>query len=714
MGIILISILISMKPSRTPFLRPTGIALAVASSLAAGAALAQTATPAVLTEVKVIGKADTSYAATGTVSAMKTDTLLRDVPQAVTVITRELIDDRAMQSIADAILYVPGIVTSQGEGNRDAAVFRGNASTSDFYIDGIRDDVQYYRDFYNIERVEAIKGANAMIFGRGGAGGVINRVSKQAGWESVGQGAVSVGSDSHLRTAVDVGGAVNDKVAVRLNAMTEFSDSYRQGVDLQRKAINPTMTLRAGANTLVGVGFEHMRDERIADRGVPSFNLRPYNTDASTFFGSAEQSPTAVRVNALTASIEHDFGNGLTLRNRTRFADYDKYYQNVYANGAVNASTGRLALGAYHDATTRDNRFNQTDLNYTIGTGAIKHKLAFGFEFGQQETDNVRRLGAFPGGSASVAAANPLYTGVLTFPLETTSNFSKATVASAYVQDQLELSPQWQVVAGVRVDRFSVDFHNRMVSSVTSSRFDVTDTLVSPRAGLIYKPFEAMSLYASYSRAYQPRAGDQLTSLSATNRAFDPEQFDNAELGMKWDLTPALSATAAIYQLDRTNVVVPGATTGTSVLVDGQTTKGIELGLSGQVTPAWSVMGGYAYQNAELTANQSPTIRAGAKLAMVPENTFSLWNRYNFNQQLGAGLGVVYRDSLYTSTTNTVMLPSFTRVDGALFYRLSKKVRLQLNVENMLDKQYYASAHNDNNIMPGAPRNVKLSLYAGF
>ena len=698
--------------TRSFFIRPTAIALAVASSLVTSAVFAQAVAPTQLPEIKVIGSADKGYAVKTTVSVMKTDTALLDVPQAITVIPRELMNDLAMRSIADAIAYVPGIVTSQGEGNRDAAIFRGNASTSDFYVDGIRDDVQYYRDFYNIDRVEAVKGANAMIFGRGGAGGVINRVSKQAVWEPVGEGAISLGSHSQIRTAMDVGGAVNDKVAVRLNAMAEFADSYRNDVNLSRQAINPTMTIRAGADTLVSLGFEHLRDERVADRGVPSFNLRPYQTDSSTFFGNAELSPTGVRINALNAYFEHDFGNGLTLRNRSRFASYDKYYQNVYANSAVSATTGRLAIGGYHDATTRKNSFNQTDLNYSLTTGSIKHKLAAGFEVGQQETDNIRRGAVFPGGSASVVASTPLYSAGVSFPLDTTSNFSKAKVASVYVQDQIELSPQWQVVAGVRYERFSVDFRNRLAT--VNPAFEVTDTAVSPRVGVIYKPQESMSLYASFSRAFVPRAGDQLTSLSATNRAFDPERFDNAELGMKWDVSPTLSATAAIYQLERTNVVVPGPVAGTSVLVDGQTSKGIELGLSGQVTPAWSVMGGYSHQKAELTANQSATIRAGAKLAMVPENTFSLWNRYNFNQQLGAGLGLVYRDSLYTSTTNTVMLPSYARVDGALFYRLSKKVRLQLNVENLLDKQYYASAHNDNNIMPGAPRNVKLSLHAGF
>lgn len=694
------------------FVKQTRIALAVASTLVGSAAFAQDAKPPVLPEVTIVGAADTGYDQKTSITATKTDTLLRDTPQAITVITRELINDQAMQSIADAIRYVPGIAPAQGEGNRDAAVFRGNSSTSDFYLDGIRDDVQYYRDFYNIERVEALKGANAMIFGRGGSGGVINRVSKQAQWQPVREAMLSAGSHSHKRAAIDVGGAVNADVAVRVNAMAEQSDSYRNGVELERKGINPTMLIRAGKNTSVSLGLEHFRDDRIADRGIPSFNGRPYDTDVSTFFGNAELSPTAVRVNAFTALLEHDFGNGLQLRNRTRIANYDKYYQNVYASGAVSASTGRVAIGAYRDATDRTNRFNQTDLTYTLQSGPVRHKLAAGFEVGRQETDSTRRTGVFPGAAVMVPAASPVYTGGVAFPAINTSNHSIATVASVYLQDQIEFSPRWQAVAGLRYDRFSVDFTNRLAPS--NGAFEVTDSPVSPRVGLIYKPAEAMSLYASFSRAFVPRAGDQLTSLSATNKAFDPEQFDNVELGFKWDVTPVLAATAAIYRLDRSNVVVPGEVTGTSILVDGQTSKGLELGLSGKLNRAWSVMGGYAYQDAALTANQSATVRSGARLAMVPEHTFSLWNRYDVNEQFGTALGIVYRDSLYTATTNTVTLPSFTRVDGALFYRIDKQYQLQLNVENLFDKKYYASAHNDNNITPGAPRSFKVTLHARF
>lgn len=692
--------------------RPTCIALAIMALSAPGRVVGDELDTATLPKVEVKAAVEPGYDEKTSTTATKTNTLLRDTPQAITVITRKLMDDQAMQSIADAIRYVPGIVTAQGEGNRDAAVFRGNSSTSDFYVDGVRDDVQYYRDFYNIARIEALKGPNAMVFGRGGAGGVINRVTKQAQADPVREAALSVGSHRHRRASVDLGGALNERIALRVNAMAEDSESFRRGVSLERKGINPAISIQAGPATQVSADLEHFRDERVADRGVPSFNGRPYETDTSTFFGSQELSPAAVRVNAFNGLVRHDFGNGLVLRNRTRIAEYDKYYQNVYANSAVSAATGRLALGAYRDETQRTNRFNQTDLSVVLQAGALKHTLAFGFEFGQQDTDNQRRTAAFPGSSGSVLATVPVYTGTLAFTNRTVSNRSVARVASVYVQDQVEFSPQWQAVLGLRHDRFSVDFSNRLLTS--GGAFEVKDSPVSPRVGLIYKPVEPVSLYASFSRAYQPRSGDQLTSLNADNRAFDPEEFDNVELGMKWDVTASLNATLAVYRLDRSNVVVPGAVAGTSILVDGQTSKGVELGLSGNITRAWSIMGGYAYQDAYLTASQSATARAGATLAMVPRHTFSLWNRVDFSRSLGAGLGIVYRDSIYTSTSNAVRLPSYTRVDAAVFYQVTPDYRLQLNVENLFDKQYYASAHNDNNITPGSPRALKLSLNARF
>jgi catecholate siderophore receptor len=224
-----------------------------------------------------------------------------------------------------------------------------------------------------------------------------------------------------------------------------------------------------------------------------------------------------------------------------------------------------------------------------------------------------------------------------------------------------------------------------------------------------------LAFYASYSRSYLPRSGEQLSSLNPGNAAFEPERFDNYEIGAKWDVSSILSLTAALYQLDRTNVVVPDpANPGQSILVDGQRSQGLELSATGRINDEWTVIAAYAWQDAEITADQSATVRAGNRLANVAEHSASLWTRYDFTGALGAGIGVIYEGERFAATDNTQILPAYTRVDGAVFYAVTDRVELQLNVENLLDEDYFASAHSNNNIAPGAPRSFRIGLTTQF
>ena len=234
-------------------------------------------------------------------------------------------------------------------------------------------------------------------------------------------------------------------------------------------------------------------------------------------------------------------------------------------------------------------------------------------------------------------------------------------------------------------------------------------------SGLIYKPVQPLSLYGSYSLTYLPRAGEQLSSLSLTNQALDPEEFRNYEVGAKWDVVPSFSFTAAVYRLDRGNVIVPDPNDpATSILVDAQRTKGLEVGLNGNLTPAWSMAGGYAYQDGEITRSISATAQAGATLAQLPKHSLSLWNKYDVTPRFAAALGVIYRSDVFTSTDNTIVLPSWTRVDAAVYYNLTAKFRAQVNVENLFDEQYYPNAHSNTNITPGSPRAVRFALTTRF
>ena len=678
--------------------------------------IGQTEKESTLPTITVSAKVSSGYTVPKISTATKTNTPLIDIPQSISVVTQEAIKDQNILSMSDAVRYVPGMGISQGEGNRDALVFRGNRSTADFFVDGIRDDVQYFRDIYNIERVEVLKGPNGMIFGRGGSGGVINRVVKEAGWSPIQEITAQAGSFNAKRVALDVGQGINEVAAVRLNAMYEDSGSFRDGVDLKRYGVNPTVTIMPTNNTKVVLNAEYFKDERIADRGIPSFQGRPLNTNVSTFFGDPNRSPTDSELKAVNALIEHKFDNEVTIRNRTRYATQDKFYQNVYPN-AVNAAGTDVAINAYNDTTQRNTFFNQTDLLFSLNTGKVKHDLVVGLEIGRQETDSLRRTGFFNNTATSVTAplTNPITTVPITFRTQASDadNHSVTKQTALYLQDQIKLLPQLQAILGVRYDRIEVDF--RKNNAAPALDINTKDNFFSPRVGLVYKPIETVSIYTSYSLSYVPRAGEQLTSLTVTNQALEPEKFKNVEVGAKWDIQPNLALTTALFQLDRTNVIIPDPNNAAiSRLGGGQRNKGFELGLAGRITPAWSVMGGYTYQDGVITNTLSSTAREGAVLAELPKNNFSLWNRYDINPRWGVGLGVINRGAMFTSTDNTVRLPGFTRVDAAVYARIDKNLRAQLNIENLFDTKYFASAQNNNNISPGSPIAARVSLIANF
>ena len=657
-------------------------------------------------ETVAVEAAGLGYKVPAVTSATKTTTPLRDVPQAVSVVSSALIADQRMTSMADVTRYMPGVGFAQGEGNRDTPILRGNSTTADFFVDGVRDDVQYFRDVYNVERVEALKGPNAMVFGRGGVGGVLNRVTRQADWGQSREASLQLGSWDNKRVTVDAGRGVNETVAVRGTGLYEKSDSYRQGVGVERYGFNPTVAVRLGSATTLRGSYEFFHDDRVADRGISSFGGRPVDTDPGTFFGDPDQSTSDATVHLLSAGLEHRFGPRVTLRNRLTYGNYDKFYQNVFP-GAVNAAGTTVAISAYNNASARQNVFNQTDLIVAAQTGRFGHTLLVGTEFGRQDTDNFRETGFFTSIGPNVTTVNaPLSAPTISLPLQfrqnatDADNQSVATVAAAYVQDQIALTSQLEAVVGLRFDSFDADVTNNR----TATDFSSHDGLLSPRVGLVYKPTTPLSLYGSYTLTYLPRAGEQLSSLSLTNQALDPEEFRNYEVGAKWDINPGLAFTSALYRLDRSNVVVPDPADPTrSILVDAQRTKGLELELQGNLTRAWTLVGGYAYQDGEITQSISATAQAGATLAQLPKHSLSLWNKYQVTPRIAGALGIIARGDVFTSTDNLVVLPNWVRVDAAVFYSFSPRLRLQANVENLFDTDYYLYAHSNTNITPGSP-----------
>ncbi|HEX8186785.1 MAG TPA: TonB-dependent siderophore receptor [Pyrinomonadaceae bacterium] len=645
-------------------------------------------------------------------SATKTLTALRDVPQSVSVVSKEQVRDQQMQSIADVVRYTPGLSVHQGENNRDQVIIRGQSSSADFFLNGVRDDVQYYRDLYNLERLETLKGPNALIFGRGGGGGVINRVTKEADFSKTREITLTGGSFYNRRVAGDFAQPFGEKVAFRLNGVYENSGSFRRFVNLNRTAFNPTFTFNPGAQTKVTVGYEFARDRRTADRGITSFRGRPADVPVSTFYGNPDDAHVRSNVNILSGTFDQQVGR-LTIHNRTTYGDYDRGYQN-YVPGATNAAKTLVTITAYNNATRRKNLFSQTDLTYSASTGRVRHTLLGGFELGRQLTDNFRNTGFFNNTSTSTQAPfdNPVIGTPVTFRQSATdaNNHLKTNLAAAYLQDQLELSRYVQLVVGLRYDYFDLRLHNKR----NGDDLRRIDNLVSPRVGVVVKPAAALSLYGSYSVSHLPSSGDQFSSLTAVTQQVKPEKFTNYEVGVKWDVRRYLSLTSALYRLNRTNTRSIDPNNPAAIIQTGsQRTDGFEVGLSGAVTRDWSVAGGYSYQDASITSATAAAV-AGRQVGQVPHHTLSLWNKYQFDRRLGAGLGIISRSDSFVAVDNTVVLPGYTRFDAAVYYSFNESWRLQGNVENLFDRRYFANADSNTNITPGAPRALRVGLTARF
>jgi catecholate siderophore receptor len=267
------------------------------------------------------------------------------------------------------------------------------------------------------------------------------------------------------------------------------------------------------------------------------------------------------------------------------------------------------------------------------------------------------------------------------------------------------------LIGGVRFDHFDLESRDRRTNVVLGR----VDDLVSPRAGVVFKPIDNLSIYGSYSVSYLPSAGDQFSSLNPGLVIAAPEKFENKEVGVKYDILPRLQFAAALYDLDRTNQRVSDPNNPGFFLLNGATkTRGFEASLAGYITDAWQITAGYAYTDARIANNLSGTVVAGNRVGLVPYNTISVWNKYQFNPMWAAAVGVIHYSNFFASSDDTVRIPEFTRVDGAVFLTLNEMWRAQLNIENLFDQKYYATADGNNNITPGSPRVFRLSATAKF
>jgi len=645
-------------------------------------------------------------------SATKTPTPLIDVPQGVSFITEDQLEDQSIRQLNDALRYIPGISLESGEGHRDEVFIRGQESTADFYIDGLRDDAQYYRPLYNIERVEVLKGANALIFGRGAGGGAINRVAKRADFSgNAVSGEASVDTFGAFALLGDANQVVSDTLAVRLNATYEEFDNDRDFYEGRFIGFSPTATVEFSPATTFIANYTYDDDKRVTDRGVPALGNGPLRGYDSTFFGDPGFNESRAKVHIGRARLEHRFTEGLSSNATVQYANYDKVYANILPRNLTDNGQS-VRFGGYRDYTQRENVIAQANLIWEADFGGIGSTLLIGAEAGWQDTQNGRDGVSFDDGDAAtlnddtVPLADRIFVPPFALNVGQRARDSQLQTLSFYIQEQLEIGEFVELVGGLRYDRFDLDTVD-LVDGVDGSR---VDERVSPRVGVIVKPVSDLSIYASYSESFLPQAGDQFLSLSPEDSAFEPEKFINYELGAKWAPLERVLVTAAIFRLERTNIrAVDPLDPQLTTLAGESRTEGVELGLVGEITPFWQANLGYTYLDGELL-NDNDFGPAGQRLQQLPKHSISAWNRFDVTEALGFGLGVIHQSDQFASFSNDVVLPSYWRVDAAAFYTVSERLSFQLNIENLFDETYYPSAHGDNNIQPADPFSARIGV----
>ncbi|MGP1283639.1 MAG: TonB-dependent receptor [Parasphingopyxis sp.] len=662
---------------------------------------------------------------TDQVNALRTPTPIIDVPQSLSIVTADEISRRGFTSIRQIIDYTPGVNTSQGEGHRDSIVFRGVRSTADFFIDGVRDDVQYYRSLYNLEQVEILRGPNALLFGRGGTGGILNRVTKRGVvGESFTGGQLSVDTFGAVGVQLDANLSTSENAAFRVNAMYEYLNNHRDFYDGDRFGINPTARFQFGPATTLDLSYEYVDHERFIDRGIPTgTNGRPVEAFEDIVFADPELNTNELQAHLFRVSLQHDFSENLKANFSAFYGDYDKLYQNFYASGYDQAATpNQVTLDGYIDTTRRENLILSGNLVGEFDTGRIHHTVIVGGEYINTSSDQDR-FNSFWSTTMDdnevFAIARPLNlrggVGVNAAGVPTTNDFTvdlnddtrvDVDVFSAYIQDEIEVTDWLNLVVGARFDSFDIEVFNVPANETRSRR----DEEISPRLGVILKPQENISIYASYSETFLPRSGEQFTDINGANNALDPDTFTNLEAGIKWDINPGLSFTAAIFEIEQSSPQVSDNDPATLDVIDSQI-QGFELQLQGQVTEWWFVSAGYSYLDGEQVDRAGAT---GLRPRELPEHMFSIWNSFQVTNRFGLGLGMTYQDESFIDNGNTAVLPSYTRFDAAAYYDVTDDVRIQVNVENLFDKLYFPNAHATHQASVGAPLNARFSVIGRF
>lgn len=659
-----------------------------------------------LPEVTVKGTAeDTGYSPQNATSATKTDNPLLETPQAISVVTRQLMDDQRAYKLDDVLKNVAGVSHGGYYGEWDYYRIRGFDAAFNTYLDGLLTGLfSPNEELWGLERVEVVKGPVSTLYGQGPAGGFVSLVSKRPRSDSFGETRLTVGSFNSYEAAFDVNQPLNEKGNVygRLNVLYRENNSFVDYADGQRFYIAPSLTWDITNRTSLTL-LTSVTDYRLdfafplPARGTVLPNPNG-EIPTSRYVGNPEVGNDEwERLTRLGYEFKHRFNEHLSFRNNFRYERNDwtsddlAYPSVLQGDDATLELSGWLADGKYGGYRV------DTAVDGDFTTGSIKHTLTGGVDYRWTETKYIGR------NSNNLVTLNmfaPDYGAMPLFEYDApfTYDFNEDDLG-VYVQEHARFLETVTLTLGGRFDS-------------SSSSDDESAEAFSPRVGLTYEFVDGLAAYANYARSFEPQWG----FVDSSGNNVDPATGENVEVGLKASLLDGrLSGLLAVYQLTRQNVATGDLNTpdpNDSVVAGEQRSRGVELEGGYRFAPGWEVIGAYTYIDAEITEDN--TLPVGARLWGVPEQSFNAWMKYTLQggplPGLGFGVGGRYYteqegDSTYS---NPFTLPAYGVVDAAVYYT-SGRFKSQINVNNVFDKRYFVGAYNDVYVLPGTPFNVQAT-----
>ena len=646
---------------------------------------------------------------------------LVDTPATVTIVPADLMQDQGVTTLRDALRNVPGISIQAGEGGvpaGDNLSLRGFSARTDLFVDGVRDIGGYSRDPFNIEQVEVAKGPASARSGRGSTGGSINLASKAARLRDSGQASLSVGDNGLLRGTADFNQAIGATTAFRVNVMAHANEvNGRDAVENERWGVAPTVSFGLGTDTVATFGLFHLEQDNLPDYGQPwvrdthEILVESHNgrspVDRTNFYGLLDRDYEDTSADQATLVLEHRLTDGVAIRNLTRWGRSERD-SIITAPRFVADDSLQVNRSGKTRLSEQTILLNATDLTADFETGGVSHALVTGIEFSREDASNLARtVSSTPFTDLFDPDFHAPYTGGIARDPQNDAD-AEASSAAVYVFDTLTLTPRWELTGGLRWDRFEVEasgFDRDLGARGTWSR---TDTELSGKAAVVFKPATNGSVYLAYGNSFNPSAEE--LELNASLAELEPEKSRTLELGTKWTLFgERLLLTSAVFRTEKTNARVddpldPGRA---EVLEGEQRVQGFEVGATGRLSDGWQVFGGYTYLDSEVLDSTEAAV-VGNELGNTPRHSASLWTSYDVTDALGVGFGIQHVGARWSNEDNTRRGKSYTLYDLMVGYRVSDALALRLNGYNLSDKDY-VDQMGGGHYVPGAGRTFMLS-----